>query len=48
MAQASVDQPEILVTEIDLAQIDEARTHWPFLRDRRIDAYGGITERFID
>jgi len=48
MARASADQPEILVTEIDLAQIDEARTHWPFLRDRRIDAYGRITERFID
>ncbi len=32
----------------DLAMVDEARTHWPFLRDRRIDAYGGITKRFLD
>jgi len=48
IAQASADQPETLVVEIDLAQVNEARTHWPFLRDRRIDAYGGITKRFID
>ena len=48
MAHASTDQPEILVVEIDLAQVNAARTHWPFLRDRRIDAYGGIAERYID
>jgi N-carbamoylputrescine amidase len=33
---------------LDLARIETARTHWPFLRDRRIDAYGGLVERFID
>jgi N-carbamoylputrescine amidase len=47
-ARASVDKTETLIAEIDLAQVNEARTHWPFLRDRRIDAYDGITERFID
>ena len=34
--------------EIDLDRIEEVRRGWPFLRDRRIDAYGGITERFLD
>ena len=48
IAHASADQTETLVVEIDLSQVNEARTHWPFLRDRRIDDYGGITERFID
>lgn len=37
-----------MVTPVDLARIDEQRTHWPFLRDRRIDAYGEITRRYID
>ncbi|SDU10258.1 N-carbamoylputrescine amidase [Verrucomicrobium sp. GAS474] len=48
LAKASVDKEEILVTEIDLAKVDETRTHWPFFRDRRIDAYGDLTRRFID
>jgi len=48
IAEASVDQTEILTAQLDFAQVHEARTHWPFLRDRRIDAYGGITERFLD
>ena len=48
ITHASVNQPETLITEVDFAQVNEARTHWPFLRDRRIDAYDGITERFID
>jgi N-carbamoylputrescine amidase len=48
LAKAAVDQPEILVVPIDLARIDEQRTHWPFLRDRRIDAYGEIIRRYID
>ncbi|MEO8201377.1 MAG: carbon-nitrogen hydrolase [Gemmatimonadota bacterium] len=39
---------ETIVVECDLGMIDTARTHWPFLRDRRIDAYGGITERYLD
>ena len=34
--------------EMDRATIDAARTHWPFLRDRRIDAYGDLTRRFLD
>ena len=48
LAQASTDREEILYADVDLAQIDTTRTHWPFLRDRRIDAYGGITRRLID
>ena len=41
-------EEELLVVPCDLSQVDVARTHWPFLRDRRIDAYAGITERFLD
>jgi N-carbamoylputrescine amidase len=48
LAKAAVDQPQILVQTIDLAKIDVQRTHWPFLRDRRIDAYAEITRRYID
>ncbi len=43
-----VDQPATHVVSVDLGQIDFARTHWPFLRDRRVDAYGDITRRYID
>jgi len=39
---------ETLVVECDLARMETVRRNWPFLRDRRIDAYGGITQRFID
>jgi N-carbamoylputrescine amidase len=46
--KAPSDAEAILVTEIDLASVDTQRTHWPFLRDRRIDAYGEITKRLID
>jgi N-carbamoylputrescine amidase len=48
LAKASVDQEEVLIVPIDLGKVDVTRTHWPFLRDRRIDAYGEITKRFID
>lgn len=48
LAQASIDKDEVLVVDIDLKQIEEVRRNWPFLRDRRIDAYGGITKRFLD
>jgi N-carbamoylputrescine amidase len=48
VAEASVGREEILVAEIDLARIEDVRRNWPFLRDRRIDAYGGITRRFLD
>ncbi len=46
--KAPEDDEAILVTEIDLDSVDTQRTHWPFLRDRRIDAYGEITRRLID
>ena len=48
IAQAAANQTETLLVQADLAQVHEARTHWPFLRDRRIDAYGDLTERFLD
>ena len=48
LSKASVNKAEILVVPVDLSQVDQTRTHWPFLRDRRIDAYGPITQRLID
>jgi N-carbamoylputrescine amidase len=42
------DRETIAVEEIDLAEIDASRAGWPFFRDRRIDAYGAITQRFDD
>jgi N-carbamoylputrescine amidase len=48
LAKASADKDETLVVPLDLNQVDVTRTHWPFLRDRRIDAYGGITKRLLD
>ncbi len=48
LAEASVEKEEIVLAEIDLGQVEEVRRHWPFLRDRRIDAYGGMTSRFLD
>jgi N-carbamoylputrescine amidase len=48
LAQASMDREETLLVDIDLRRIEEVRRHWPFLRDRRIDAYGGITKRLLD
>ncbi len=48
LTKAPVQEPAILVTPVDLARLDVQRTHWPFLRDRRIDAYGEITRRYID
>jgi N-carbamoylputrescine amidase len=48
LARASDTGEEALVVEIDPALIQTQRTHWPFLRDRRIDAYGEITRRLID
>jgi N-carbamoylputrescine amidase len=47
IAQASVDREEILVAEVDTRRIDEVRRNWPFLRDRRIDAYAPVMERWI-
>jgi N-carbamoylputrescine amidase len=48
LAKASTDKEEVLVVELDLEKVDVTRTHWPFLRDRRIDAYGGLTKRLLD
>src|SRR5687767_3554326 len=39
---------EILTADVDLGKVDVSRTHWPFLRDRRIDAYGDLTRRYLD
>lgn len=47
LAQASHDQEEILVVECDPAVMEEVRRNWPFLRDRRIDAYGPIVNRYL-
>ncbi len=48
MVQAGEDKEEILIVECDLSKIEETRLGWPFLRDRRIDAYSPITSRFLD
>ena len=48
IAQGSADREEIVMADIDWARVDVTRTHWPFLRDRRVDAYSGIEQRLID
>ena len=48
LAEASHDREEILCAEVNLSEIDEVRRNWPFLRDRRIESYDGITHRFLD
>ncbi len=48
LAKASSDKEETLIVKCDLSKIDETRQGWPFLRDRRIDAYKGVTSRFLD
>ncbi len=48
LARASHDREETLMAEVDPAQQEEVRRNWPFLRDRRIDAYGPITSRYLD
>ena len=48
IAKASHDAEEVLLGEIDLRLIEDTRRNWPFLRDRRIDAYQPITQRFLD
>ncbi|MGE0352987.1 MAG: carbon-nitrogen hydrolase [Gemmatimonadales bacterium] len=47
LARAGQDE-EVLVVPCDMGLVDTARTHWPFLRDRRIEAYGEITRRYVD
>ena len=48
VCKAGAEEEVVLVRELDLAQLEASRTGWPFLRDRRIDAYGEITRRFLD
>jgi N-carbamoylputrescine amidase len=48
VARASSSDEEILIVEVDLAKLEQQRTHWPFFRDRRIDAYDGIEKRLIE
>ena len=48
LAQASSEKEENLIVEINLKRSENVRRWWPFLRDRRIDAYGDLTQRFID
>ncbi len=47
IAQAPHDKEAILLAEVDLHRIEDVRRNWPFWRDRRIDAYGAITQRFL-
>ena len=48
LARASQDKEEILLVDIDLKRSENVRRWWPFLRDRRIEAFGGLTRRYID
>ncbi len=48
LARASHDKEETLLVECNLDKIDFVRTHWPFFRDRRIDAYGDLVKRYVD
>ena len=46
LAKGSTDKEEVIIAKVDLGLIEDTRRNWPFLRDRRIDAYDGITKRF--
>ena len=48
LAEAPADRESVIVHALDLRRVEAVRRGWPFLRDRRIDAYGGITERFAE
>mgnify|MGYP002624233678 FL=1 len=48
LKRGTVDGEEVIRGRVDRQQLDVTRTHWPFLRDRRIDAYGQITHRYLD
>jgi N-carbamoylputrescine amidase len=48
IAEAGHEREEVLVAEVDARKLEDVRRNWPFLRDRRIDSYGGITQRLID
>jgi N-carbamoylputrescine amidase len=46
--RASTDREQVLLVDCDLDRVEFSRTHWPFLRDRRVDAYGDLARRFSD
>ena len=48
VAEGPADREAVVIGEVNLARIEEVRRGWPFLRDRRIDAYGGMGQRFLD
>jgi N-carbamoylputrescine amidase len=48
LKEASQEREEVLIVACNLRRLEEVRRNWPFLRDRRIDAYGDLTRRFID
>ena len=48
LAEASIDKEEVLLADVNVSRVEEVRRNWPFLRDRRVDAYGGLTKRFFD
>jgi N-carbamoylputrescine amidase len=48
VAEAPADKEALLVAEVDLGRVEEVRRNWPFLRDRRVDAYGGMSSRFAE
>jgi N-carbamoylputrescine amidase len=48
IATGSTEKEEILLASVDLARVEDVRRNWPFLRDRRVDAYAGITHRYLD
>ncbi len=48
LTQAAREVPDVIMADCNLQEIETARTHWPFLRDRRIDAYDGLTRRWLD
>jgi len=47
VAEAPSDREEILMAEVDPQRIEDVRRNWPFLRDRRVDAYAGLDQRFL-
>ena len=48
IAKGSAAEEEIVMADVDWSRVNEQRTHWPFLRDRRVDAYGELDQRMID
>jgi len=48
LAKSGPSEERVLVAELDLDKLDITRTHWPFLRDRRVDAYGDLSRRLVD